>query len=151
MIFYLIEQLGYSAEEVSDLLHHKSGMLGLTGYSDLRDIEAGAAKHDPDCLLALELSTYRIKKYIGAYAAGMNGLDALIFTAGIGENSSLIRSMVCQDMDYLGIEISQDRNQEKSSSTRLISTDSSRVRVLVIPTDEELEIAQQAYALGSEI
>lgn len=151
VIFYLIEQLGYSAEEVSDLLHHKSGMLGLTGYSDLRDIEAGAAKHDPDCLLALELSTYRIKKYIGAYAAGMNGLDALIFTAGIGENSSLIRSMVCQDMDYLGIEISQDRNQEKSSSTRLISTDSSRVRVLVIPTDEELEIAQQAYALGSEI
>jgi acetate kinase len=105
IIFYMVEKLGYSAREVSDLLHHKSGMRGLTGYSDLRDIEAEAEKGNRKCQLALEMNAYRIKKYIGAYTAAMNGLDAIVFTAGIGENSDVLRSLVCKDMQYLGIEM----------------------------------------------
>ncbi|HSP12726.1 MAG TPA: acetate kinase, partial [Salegentibacter sp.] len=90
VIFYMIEQLGYTAQEVSDVLHHKSGMIGLTGYSDLRDIEEQAEEGNRQCQLALEMNAYRIKKYIGAYVAAMNGVDAIVFTAGIGENSDVI-------------------------------------------------------------
>lgn len=147
IIFYLIEQLGYTAKEVSSLLHHKSGMFGLTGFSDLRDIEAAAEKGNKECQLALEMNAYRIKKYIGAYAAAMNGLDAVIFTAGIGENSSKVRELVIKDMDFLGIELDEAKNKIKSKELRKISTDNSRVAILVIPTNEELEIAKQVYKL----
>lgn len=147
VIFYMIEQMGYSAKEVSDLLHHKSGMLGLTGYSDLRDIEAEAEKGNRDCQLALEMNAYRIKKYIGAYAAALNGLDAIIFTAGIGENSSNLRKMVCAEMDFLGIILDPEKNTESSQSLRLINNESSRVKIFVIPTNEELEIAKQTFSL----
>lgn len=147
VIFYLIEQLGYTAKEVSDVLHHKSGMLGLTGYSDLRDIEEQAAKGDKECQLALEMNAYRIKKYIGAYAAAMNGVDAVIFTAGIGENSDVIRKMVCKDMDYLGIELDEEKNSVRSREIRNIEKESSAVKILVIPTNEELEIAKQTLAM----
>ncbi len=147
VIFYLIDQLGYTAHEVSDLLHHKSGMLGLTGYSDLRDIEAEAEKGNEKCKLALEMNAYRIKKYIGAYASIMNGLDAIVFTAGIGENSNTIRSLVCKDMDYLGININEEENKIRSKHLRNISDKDSQVKVLIIPTNEELEIARQTYSL----
>lgn len=149
VIFYMVEHLGYSAQQVSDILHHKSGMYGLTGYSDLRDIEEQADQGNEQCKLALQMNAYRIKKYIGAYAAIMNGLDAVIFTAGIGENSSVIRKLVCEDMDYLGIELDDTKNALRSKEIRQISTDASRVRVLVIPTNEELEIAKQVEALVS--
>ncbi|SDL16708.1 acetate kinase [Salinimicrobium catena] len=149
VIFYLIEQLGYTAKEVSDLLHHKSGMLGLTGYSDLRDIEEQAEKGNRECQLALDMNAYRIKKYIGAYAAAMNGLDAVVFTAGIGENSNVIRKLVCSDMDYLGIELDLEKNDERSKENREISKLDSKVKVLVIPTNEELEIAKQTFAMIS--
>lgn len=149
VIFYLIDQLGYTARQVSDLLHHKSGMLGLTGYSDLRDIEAEAEKGNPDCKLALDMNAYRIKKYIGAYATVMNGLDAIVFTAGIGENSDVIRSLVCKDMDYLGISINEHENKLRSKNIREINETNSRVKVLIIPTNEELEIAKQTYSLLS--
>lgn len=109
VIFYLIEKLGYTSAQVSELLHKKSGMLGLTGFSDLRDIEANAANGNTDCQLALEMNAYRIKKYIGSYAAAMNGVDAIVFTAGIGENSSTLRAMVCSDMEYLGVELDQTK------------------------------------------
>ena len=145
VIFYMIEHLGYTAKEVSDILHNKSGMLGLTGYSDLRDIETQAENGNRDCQLALEMNAYRIKKYLGAYAAVMNGLDALVFTAGIGENSSIIRKMVCEEMQYLGIELDQPKNDVRSKENRIISTEKSKVTVLVIPTNEELEIAKQTY------
>ena len=147
VIFYMIEHLGYTAKEVSDILHNKSGMLGLTGYGDLRDIETQAENGNRDCQLALEMNAYRIKKYLGAYAAVMNGLDALVFTAGIGENSSIIRKMVCEEMQYLGIELDQPKNDVRSKENRIISTEKSKVTVLVIPTNEELEIAKQTYAL----
>ena len=135
--------------EVSSLLHHKSGMLGLTGYSDLRDIEAAAEEGNKMCQLALEMNTYRIKKYIGAYTAAMNGLDALVFTAGIGENSSTIRSMVCKDLEYFGIEIDENENQQRRKILREINQPDSKVKILVIPTNEEIEIAQQVFDLVS--
>ncbi len=149
VIFHLTNNLGYKAEEVSEILHHKSGMLGLTGFSDLRDIEAAAAKGNRECQIALEMNAYRIKKYIGAYAAAMNGLDAILFTAGIGENSSRIRSMVCEEMEFLGIHLDEEKNQERSGDIRTINTSTSQVKVLVIPTNEELEIAKQTFNLIS--
>ena len=149
IIFYLVRELGYTMGEVSSLLHHKSGMLGLTGYSDLRDIEAAAEEGNKMCQLALEMNTYRIKKYIGAYTAAMNGLDALVFTAGIGENSSTIRSMVCKDLEYFGIEINENENQQRRKILREINQPDSKVKILVIPTNEEIEIAQQVFDLVS--
>ena len=149
VIFYMIEQLGYTAKEVSDLLHHKSGMLGLTGYSDLRDIEAQAEMGNRDCKLALEMNAYRIKKYIGAYAAAMNGLDAVIFTAGIGENSSKLREMICENMDFLGLQFDHRKNEAKSKENREISAEGSPVKIFVIPTNEELEIAKQTISVTS--
>ena len=147
VIFYFIEKLGYTSQEVSDLLHHKSGMLGLTGYSDLRDIEAQAQNGNKECMLALEMNAYRIKKYIGAYAAAMNGLDAVVFTAGIGENSDVIRRMVCNEMEFLGLHLDDELNRERSKEIRDISKKDSAVKILVIPTNEELEIAKQTLAM----
>ena len=147
VIFYMVEHLGYTIKEVSDLLHHKSGMLGLTGYSDLRDIEAEAENGNRECQLALEMNTYRIKKYIGSYAAAMNGLDAVVFTAGIGENSNVIRRMVCKDMDFIGLEIDEESNSVRSKEIRQINKEGSKVKIYVIPTNEELEIAKQSLAM----
>jgi acetate kinase len=93
------------------------------------------------------MNAYRVKKYIGAYTAAMNGLDALVFTAGIGENSNRIRKMVCEEMQFLGIELDPLKNDARSKENRIISTEKSKVTVLVIPTNEELEIANQTYAL----
>lgn len=147
MIFYLVESMGYSLREVNDLLNKKSGMLGLTGYSDLREIQAKANEGNVQCQLALEMNAYRIKKYIGAYSTVMNGLDALVFTAGIGENSDYLRKLVCSEMDFLGIELDTGKNAQKSSEIRKIHRNSSRVKIMVIPTNEELEIAKQSFQL----
>lgn len=147
IIFHLVDKLGYDLDEVNGLLNKESGLLGLTGYRDLRDIEAQAAQGHAACRLALDMSAYRIKKYIGAYAAVMNGLDALVFTAGIGENSSLMRSLVCADMGYFGIDLDGAKNNQKSDNVLEVNTTSSSVKILVIPTQEELEIAKQAYEI----
>ncbi|MUP47558.1 acetate kinase [Gramella sp. BOM4] len=149
VIFYLIDELGYTSQEVSDLLHKKSGMYGLTGYSDLRDIEEQAEKGDRQCQLALDMNAYRIKKYIGAYVAAMNGVDALVFTAGIGENSDVIRKLVCSDMDFFGINIDEKKNMVREKRSREIQSEDSKVKIFVIPTNEELEIAQQTFELMS--
>tara|TARA_R100001369_G_C3323469_1_gene169332 strand:- start:2654 stop:3835 length:1182 start_codon:yes stop_codon:yes gene_type:complete len=148
LIFYLVNNLGYGLEEVNALLSKKSGMLGLTGHRDLRDIEAKAKTGNKECILALEMNAYRIKKYIGAYTAAMNGLDAVVFTAGIGENSSTLRSLVCTDMDYLGITLDPAKNESKSSNIREICSTEAKVKILVVPTNEELEIAKQAFGLS---
>ena len=147
VVFYLMEELGYSADEVNSMLQRKSGMLGLTGHNDLRDIQKKAEAGNADCQLALEMNAYRIKKYIGAYAAAMNGLDALVFTAGIGENSVHMRERICRDLDYLGIELNGENNRLARDGIREIQTDESKVKILIIPTNEELEIARQAFAL----
>jgi len=147
IIFYLVNTLNYTLEAVNNLLTKQSGMLGLTGYNDLRDIQKDAEIGNEDCQLALEMNAYSIKKYIGAYAAAMNGLDAIIFTAGIGENSAVLRKLVCENMDSLGIDLDTQKNQEKLNKIRAINTDISKVKVLVIPTNEELEIAKQVHQL----
>ena len=149
VIFYMVKSLGYSIDEVNSLLQKESGMLGLTGHSDLRDIESAAENGDVNCVKALEMNAYRIKKFIGSYAAIMNGLDAIIFTAGIGENSDVIRKLVCTELEYLGIELNTKKNSIRSKEVRDISKPSSRVKILVIPTNEELEIAKQSYELIS--
>jgi acetate kinase len=147
IVFYLANTLGYSLDKINNLLTKESGMLGLTGYSDLRDVQAEAEKGNSDCVLALAMNAYRIKKYIGAYIAAMNGVDAVIFTAGIGENSNLIRKLVCADMDYFGIVLDETKNEKRSNALLEINTMSSKVKILVIPTNEELEIAKQTYRL----
>ena len=147
VVFYMIKNLGYTADEVNAVLLKQSGMLGLTGYSDLRDIEAEAEKGNKECQLALLMNAYRIKKFIGAYAAALNGLDAIVFTAGIGENSSYMRKLVCTDMDYFGIDIDEEKNQIRSKAIREINKADSKAKVLVVPTDEEYEIANQVYHL----
>jgi acetate kinase len=105
IIFYLINHLGYDLQEIQRVLNKESGMLGLTGYTDLRDVQQAAENGNKDCILALEMNAYRIKKYIGAYVAAMNGLDAVVFTAGIGENSSVLRKKVCTEMQYFGMDL----------------------------------------------
>ena len=147
VIFYLADKLGYTLPEINNILQKKSGMLGLTGYSDLRDIESEAAKGNRDCILALQMNVYRIKKYMGSYAAILNGLDAIIFTAGIGENSMLMRKMICEDLDFLGIRLDVYKNGIRSKDIRAIHDENSKVKILVIPTNEELEIAKQAVEL----
>jgi acetate kinase len=147
IIFYMVDTLGYSLNEVNELLLKKSGLIGLTGFSDLRDVQSNAENGSKDCALALEMIAYRIKKYIGAYTAAMNGLDVIVFTAGIGENSSKLRKMVCKDMDYLNIALDDSKNELKSTSIREINKSSSKIKLLVIPTNEELEIAKQAFQL----
>jgi acetate kinase len=147
VIFHMVNSLGYSLEAVNNLLQKQSGMLGLTGFSDLRDIESNAENGNIDCQLALDMNAYRIKKFIGSYAAVLNGLDAIVFTAGIGENSSYIRKLVCTDMDYFGLELDLPKNEIRSKEMREINTPNSKTKILVIPTNEEIEIANQVYNL----
>ncbi|GEL11214.1 acetate kinase [Flavobacterium glycines] len=147
VIFYMVNTLGYQLNEVNTVLQKQSGMLGLTGHSDLRDIQANAEKGDLNCQLALDMNVYRIKKYIGSYAAVLNGIDAIVFTAGIGENSAYIRKSVCADMQFLGLELDEAKNAIRSSEIREINTVNSKTKILVVPTNEELEIANQVYDL----
>jgi len=147
VIFYLMNSLGKSAIEVSNLVQKEGGLLGLTGFSDLREIEKAANNNDENCINALELTSHRIKKFIGAYATILNGLDAIIFTAGIGENSNLMRKLVCENLDFLGIILDNEKNSSKSKDFREIQAENSLVKILVIPTNEELEIAKQVYQL----
>ncbi len=149
IIFHLINNLGYGVDEVSNILLRDSGLTGLTGYSDLRDIEGLATKGNEDCKLALKMSAYRIKQYIGKYVAALNGVDAIVFTAGIGENSILTRKRVCTDMEFFGIEIDDEKNAIRPKKLTEIHSENSKVKILVIPTNEELEIAKQSYTLLS--
>ncbi|MBC8033046.1 MAG: acetate kinase [Chitinophagaceae bacterium] len=147
VLLYLVNQAGYQLEEVSTLLNRESGMLGLTGYSDMRDITKSMQRGDQSARLAYDLYTYRIKKYIGAYVAALNGVDAIIFTAGVGENDAIVREMVCSNLDYLGIIPDLEKNSGKTVGIREIQSNASRVKILVIPTNEELKIAEQCFGL----
>ena len=145
IVFHLVKSEGYTLEQVNNMLQKKSGMLGLTGYSDLREIEEKAVAGDEKCQEALVLNAYRIKRFIGAYAAIMNGLDAIVFTAGIGENSENMRRLVGKNMSYLGIEIDGDLNSKRAKGIREISIAGAKTKVLIVPTDEEAEIAKQTF------
>ncbi len=147
VIFYLAESLDMPMKEIDALLNKKSGLLGLTGSSDLRDVLEKAEEGNPQAILALDMFVYRIKKYIGAYLAILERVDALVFTAGIGENSPVVRWRVCQGLENLGISIARERNEKKREGISEIHAAESRVKILVVPTDEELEIALQVQAL----
>ena len=147
VIFHLIQQVGMDAATVNSLLNKESGMLGLTGYSDMRDVRKAVAEGDAAADLASSLYAYRIKKYIGAYAAVLNGLDAIVFTAGVGENDKEVRKRVCNNLQFLGIHFDAKANETAASGIREINTVASPVKILIVPTNEELEIAQQCYEL----
>jgi len=150
VLIYMMTQLGYDINQVSNILNKESGMLGLTGYSDMRDIKRLIEEGDPNALLAFEMFAYRIKKYIGSYTAALNGLDAIVFTAGIGENDVLIREMICREMDVFGIRIDTDKNNLRINAAHEINAGNSPVKILVIPTNEELEIATECMELLNE-
>ncbi|MCV9386938.1 acetate/propionate family kinase [Reichenbachiella ulvae] len=144
VIFYLLEQ-GYEIEEIKNILNKKSGMKGLTGDNDLRNINERAANGDSAAQTALDMYSYRIKKYIGSYIAALGGLDAIVFTAGVGENDAATRANSCQGLEAFGISIDETANQIRSKELREIQN--GKVKVLVIPTNEEFEIARQSYQL----
>ena len=151
LIPYIMEKTGQTAEEVVNVLNKESGLLGITGFSsDLRDIEEAAENGNERAQLALAIFTNHIQKYIGSYAARMNGEDAIIFTAGIGENSSLVRERVLVGLEFMGVYFDRDLNNEKSSKERMISYPFSPVKVLVIPTNEEVMIARDVVRLAKE-
>lgn len=149
VIFHLMKELNYSPDDVNTILNKKSGMLGLTGHSDMRDVKMEFKAGKKEAILAYEMYAYRIKKYIGSYAAVLNGLDAIVFTAGVGENDDLTRSLVCRDLDVLGIRLDERRNKSLEKGIAEIQMSDARVKILVIPTNEELEIAHQSMALCS--
>lgn len=147
VVFHLIDQLGYEPQAVNNLLNKQSGMQGLAGFSDMREVRAAVQANNAQAELASELYAYRIKKYIGAYAAVLNGIDAIVFTAGVGENDADTRQRICTNLEFLGIHFDAAANRAEGSGIRCISMAESPVQVLIVPTNEELEIVQQCYGL----
>lgn len=146
-VTYIMEKLGLQPQEMAEYLNKESGVLGISGVSsDMREVEAAAAEGNKRARLALEMYAYRIKKYIGAYAAAMGGVDIIVWTAGVGENQTDIRENSCKDLEFLGIKIDTEANKVKGEEA-IISAPDSKVTVCVIPTDEELMIAKDTMAL----
>jgi len=155
---YMMQKKGWSADEVASYMNKKCGFLGLTGKSDSRDLEDAVANGPSDPLyekanLATSILFYQIKKYIGSYTAAMGGLDAIVFTAGLGENNTRLREMVCEDMEFFGVKIDKDVNAKalRQSDIIKLSTDDSKVDVYLIPTNEELVIAKDTAAIVSAL
>lgn len=150
IVTFLMNKKNMTAEEVDNLMNKKSGVLGISGVSsDFRDIEGAAEKGNVRAQLALDKFVYTVKKYIGSYAAAMGGLDVLVFTAGLGENSAPARQQVCQGLEFLGVEIDEAKNNIRGKEAE-ISKESSKVKVFVIPTNEEVMIARDTKALTSK-
>ena len=151
IVFFLRRHLEMDVDEIDDLLNTQSGFAGVSGAGkDLRDVQTKAAAGDERCELALDMYCYRVRKYIGAYAAAMGGIDALVFTGGIGENSSLVRARVCANLGFLGIRLDDRLNSDSRSGARLLDDETTSVRVMVIPTDEEIVIVRDTLALMKE-
>lgn len=139
-----------TVNEVNSMLNKHSGLMAISGLSsDMREI-TDSMDTDPNAKLAFDMFEYRLRKYIGSYAAAMNGVDVIVFTAGIGENSAVLRKQVCENLTYLGVKLDEERNAVRSGEDRAITTDDSAVQVLVIPTNEELMIARDTYRLIRE-
>ncbi|RLE17440.1 MAG: acetate kinase [Acidobacteria bacterium] len=151
IILYIMGLQELSKSEADSLLNKHSGLMGISGLSsDVRDLEEEMAAGNKRAKLAMDVYCYRIRKYVGAYAAAMGGLDALIFTAGVGENSSFLRKTVCEGLDFLGVSLDDKKNEERSSNARKISSEKSKADVFVIPTDEELVIALDTEKIVKE-
>ena len=150
-LVFIGEKEGLSMAQLSEVINKKSGVLGVSGVSsDMREIEEAISQGNERAKLALEMYDYRIKKYVGAFTAAMGGLDVLVFTGGVGENQTTTREYVCEDMQYMGIEIDKELNAKIHGDEALLSTKESKVKVVVIPTDEELMIALDTLALTSK-
>ena len=150
-VTYLMDKLNKTPQEMANFLNKESGVLGITGISsDMRDVENADNNGDKMAHLALEMYSYRIKKYIGAYAAAMNGVDIIVFTAGVGENQIGMRVDACAGLDYLGVKIDEERNNVRGKET-IISADDSKVKVVLVPTDEEIVIARDTRDLVAEL
>lgn len=149
IIFYMVEELGLSLSEVKNILNKESGMLGITESSDARDIEEKYYKGEAKSILGNEMYAYRIKKYIGSYLATLNGTDVLIFTGGIGENDALMRKLICQHLDSLGIQLNEELNESKNHAKQIeeIHVQNSAIKIVIIPTNEELQIAYETACL----
>ena len=151
-VTYLMEKLGKKPQEMADYLNKKSGVVGITGISsDMRDIENAASEGNEHAQLALKMYDYRIKKYIGAYAAALGGVDAIVFTAGVGENQTGTREKACEDLEFLGIKIDAAKNATIRGEEAIISTPESKVKVVVVPTDEEIVIARDTKELVEKV
>jgi acetate kinase len=148
VVFHLQRVGGMSSDEVDTLLNKRSGLLGLSGVNDMREIGHRMASGDERAQLAFDIYVHRLKRYVGAFTAVLGRVDAVAFTAGVGENSAAVRSAAMAGLDGLGIAVDPVRNAVRARVGRLISADSSRVAVAVVPTDEELEIARDTYALA---
>ncbi len=144
---YLMGRYGYDIKEMLNILNKKSGVLGISGVSsDFRDIEAAADEGNERAKLALEKFEYEVKKFIGAYASAMGGVDAILFTAGVGENSAEMRARICKGLEYMGVKLDEEKNKVRGKEA-VISADDSKVKIFVIPTNEELMIAMDTAAL----
>jgi acetate kinase len=142
VVFHLHRVAGMSIDEIDVLLNRRSGMIGLSGVNDFRDVHKLIAGGDGNAQLALDVWVHRVRKYIGAYYAVLGTLHALTFTAGVGENDARVRALVCAGLDALGVSVDSDRNESGDRDARVISPDGSPVTVLVVPTNEELAIAR---------
>ena len=147
-ISFIQKKQNLDADGISNLLNKKSGLLGITGISsDMREIDAAAKNSDERAVLALDMYFYRIKKYVGAYAAAMGGVDTIVFTAGVGENQANMREEVCRNMEWMGVKLDTAKNAGIHGEEAVISTPDSKVKVVVVPTDEELMIATDTMEL----
>jgi acetate kinase len=147
IIFHLIEERQMSADAINQILNRESGLLGVSGVaSDVRDLFRAVSEGNPQATLALKMFSYRVKQYIGRYAAVLGGLDALIFTAGIGENAPSIRATICEDLGFLGVHLDEKQNQSNEVEKAIHGKDAP-VKLLVVPTNEELMIARDTLHL----
>jgi acetate kinase len=147
-VLSIMKKEGLTPDEMSDLLNKKSGVLGVSGISsDIREVEAGIEAGDEHAKLAMEMYDYRIKKYVGAYAAAMGGVDIVVFTAGVGEHQWDVRRGAVHGLEFMGIELDEEKNRKNCGEEEIISTPASKVKVVVVPTDEELLIASDTLDL----
>jgi acetate kinase len=152
VLTYVMEKEELNITVASTLVNKHSGMLGVTGVSsDMREIEKEAEAGNERAILGLDMFRYRIKKYIGAYSAALGGLDLLIFTGGIGENDPVTREKCCTEMEYLGLVFDHQKNSGVKGKEMMLSKQESRVKVMTIPTNEELVIAEHTYRIISEL
>ena len=144
---YIMKTQNLSIDEVNDMLNKKSGKYGLSGYSDSRDFEAAYERGETATVEGMKCYIYSIVKFIGSYIAAMGGVDAIVFTAGVGENSALVRKLILEKLSYLGIELDEEKNNVRGQEIE-ITKEGSKVRAFIIPTNEELAIARDTVALA---
>ena len=151
IIFHLSRQGGLSIDEIDDLLNRQSGVKGLSGVNDFRELRAMIEDENPNAWLAYNVYINQLRRFLGSYMVALGRVDAITFTAGVGENDKFVRADALDNLQMYGIEIDPERNDLPNDGPRIISTDASTVKVLVVPTNEELAIAQKAAAVAARV